>query len=437
MKYLLEFEQFIEKYNLPIVCRIDSSILNEGGAAGHLQGPAEDYDLTFGQLKEIVDRALDGTLDKESKVAEKLDGQAISISWKDGRLIAARNKGHLKNAGASALDVNGIIDKFAGRGSLSDAFAFAVTDLEKAISNIREADRNAIFNEGRNFMSVEVIFPPTTNVINYDIPRLIFHGTLEYDDNGNPVKQDKSSAVLLTDLIKEVNAHVQDHFEIIYPVFLDIPKHQDFSKEQRRFFNMIDDLKNKFKLKNNDTIKEWHRRWWDDFISVQEHKMNYVLNSDIKDRLVNRFAFDDKSLSLRELKREIEHEDFLKWILDFEIKDLKSTVRENNDQFEIIFLDLAVTILRNISGFLAANPAAAVQKIKSDIDNTLKEADRLNDQELFSKLKRHLDRIESIGGFESILPTEGIVFTYNGGTYKMTGSFAPVNQLLGTFKFKR
>ena len=30
---------------------------------------------------------------------EKTDGQALAVSWRDGRLVAARNKGHLKNKG--------------------------------------------------------------------------------------------------------------------------------------------------------------------------------------------------------------------------------------------------------------------------------------------------------------------------------------------------
>jgi hypothetical protein len=47
-----------------------------------------------------------------------------------------------------------------------------------------------------------------------------------------------------------------------------------------------------------------------------------------------------------------------------------------------------------------------------------------------------LKRIDAAGGMDSIVPLEGIVFTFNGKTYKLTGAFAPINQLLGYFKFK-
>ena len=34
---------------------------------------------------------------------------------------------------------------------------------------------------------------------------------------------------------------------------------------------------------------------------------------------------------------------------------------------------------------------------------------------------------------DKIVPNEGIVFVYAGNTYKLTGAFAPLNQILGIF----
>jgi hypothetical protein len=67
--------------------------LNEGGAYGHLAHPYEDMELTFQDLRKMVDQALIGNL----KAFEKTDGQQLSFTWKDGQLRLARNKGHLKN----------------------------------------------------------------------------------------------------------------------------------------------------------------------------------------------------------------------------------------------------------------------------------------------------------------------------------------------------
>ena len=105
----------------------ESKLLMEGGAYGHMNHPFDtDINLTFGQLKDIVNRALDGNLEL---TREKTDGQALAISWVGGRLVAARNKGHLKNKGDGALDIKGVADKFAGRGELEKAYNFAMQDL--------------------------------------------------------------------------------------------------------------------------------------------------------------------------------------------------------------------------------------------------------------------------------------------------------------------
>jgi hypothetical protein len=44
-----------------------------------------------------------------------------------------------------------------------------------------------------------------------------------------------------------------------------------------------------------------------------------------------------------------------------------------------------------------------------------------------------LERLEAIGGVNKIVPKEGIVFVYKGNTLKLTGVFAPINQILGLF----
>ena len=53
---------------------LGEGLIKEGGAYGHMNHPFDsDVNLTFGQLKDIVNRALDGTLEN---TREKTDGQA-------------------------------------------------------------------------------------------------------------------------------------------------------------------------------------------------------------------------------------------------------------------------------------------------------------------------------------------------------------------------
>ena len=46
-----------------------------------------------------------------------------------------------------------------------------------------------------------------------------------------------------------------------------------------------------------------------------------------------------------------------------------------------------------------------------------------------------IDKLQSIGGMDSIVPSEGLVFKYKGNTYKFTGAFAPINQITGLISF--
>jgi hypothetical protein len=57
------------------------------------------------------------------------------------------------------------------------------------------------------------------------------------------------------------------------------------------------------------------------------------------------------------------------------------------------------------------------------------------DLKKLNKLKIQLDRLNAIGGFDAIVPTEGLVFKYNGNIYKFTGAFAPINQITGLMFF--
>jgi len=201
-----------------------NQLLLEGGAYGHMSHPFDDMELTFGQLKDIISKALDGEL---GVVREKTDGQALAISWKNGRLIAARNKGHLQNAGANAMGIEDVASKFAGRGGLTDAYNFAMSDLSAAIAGLSKGQRDKIFNEGKCFMNIEVIWPTSVNVIPYGQALLVFHNTTCYDESGKAIGADQSAARALAGMIKQINADVQSKYTIQGPPITEITKQKN------------------------------------------------------------------------------------------------------------------------------------------------------------------------------------------------------------------
>jgi hypothetical protein len=115
---------------------------------------------------------------------------------------------------------------------------------------------------------------------------------------------------------------------------------------------------------------------------------------------------------------------------------LKDQLKKNITPFENIVLKFGAEVLKNVSDVMALNPDSTTNKIKSDVKQAIQTLSTSNDIQDLKVLKTQLSRIEAAGGIDSIVPLEGIVFNYGGKTYKLTGTFAPVNQLLGYFKFK-
>jgi hypothetical protein len=410
--------------------------LSEGGAYGHMAHPFDNHDLTFGDLKEIVRRSLSGNLDIEKKMTEKTDGQNLMISWKNSKLIAARNKGHIKNFGQNAMDLKAVEAKFAGRGELSKAFNGAMEDLENAIKRLTDAQKGKIFAEGKKFMNLEIIFPGTTNVIPYQGSLIIFHGTLEYDESGNPIGEDGESARVLAGMIKQVNQHVQSNFKIEAPPVVKLPKVKNFASEQSKFFREIDTLRSRFGLKDTDLVVQYHVEWWKQYID--KNLGGYKIPENIKAGLVKRWAYNDKgAYSLNDAKREIQDEKFLNWVIKTDKEDSVSIFKKNIKPFEILFLKLGAQVLQNVEDLVAANPDESVQNLKKELHKVIADIKASNNLDVLSKLETQMNRLNAIGGMDAIVPIEGVVFTYKGKVYKLTGTFAPVNQILGMLKYAR
>ena len=412
-------------------------LLAEGGAYGHMAHPFDDKDLTFGDLKKIIEDGLGGTLNREDNVTEKLDGQNIMISWKDGNLIAARNKGQLKGWGKNALTVKQIISKFEGHAKkeVKDAYTFAITDLNKAIGSLSKKQQDKIFDNGKNFMNLEIMYAANPNTIDYDVSELIFHGALKYDESGNVIGEVKNSARMLEGMIRQVNQHIQKKFKISKPVFLNVPKHQDFGKMKSKFLGRLKKLKNEFGLSDSDTIGMYHQSYWTEYIYNAAQQFDYKMPIHVLKGLTKRWAFFDKSYNVRNMKKDIDNEQFLDWVLSTDKNDHSKLFKSNMRSFEVLFFDIGAEILKGISGFMVASPDKAVKKMRKDVESAIKTIKGGGDLKKLNRLKVQLDRLEAIGGLDSIVPSEGIVFKYNGNTYKFTGAYAPVNQITSLVTF--
>ena len=413
-----------DKPPLDLTESTNRSLLVEGGAYGHMAHPFDDRGLTFGDFKQIIELSLQGNLDLEEGATEKTDGQNLFISWTD-KLVAARNTGDIKRGGQ---DSRAIAKKFAGRGNIEKAFNYAMRDLSKAIGSLSKDQKQKIFNNGNNWVNMEIMYPASSNVINYDAPRLQFHNVLQYKD-GKAIGALSDGARVLAGMIQQVNQNVQKSFSIIGPQILKVKPHQDFGKRKPYFVAKLSKLMSKYNMKDSNTFGEYHQAWWEDYV---EKRLGAVDNT-IKMGLVKRWAFFDKSFRLN--KKTIEDEKMLAKVIDIDKQKHADQVKKNMLPFETLFFELGAEVLKNVEGFLAANPDKAVQNIRKQVASAIKSVKAGGDIKKLNRLAQQLDKLNSIGGMKAIVPSEGLVFIYKGKTYKLTGAFAPINQITGMMTF--
>ncbi len=411
-------------------------LLLMGGAYGHMSHPFDDNNLTFSDLKQIIINGLGGTLDREDGVTEKLDGQNLMVSWVDGKLRAARNKGHLKNHGKTAPTTSGIKSMFSGRGEIEKAFVGAMKSLEKAIGSLNDKQKEKVFGNGSKWMNLEVMYPKTANVVDYDIAEIVFHGTLEYDESGKPIGQPKDSARMLAGMITQTNNHIQKMFRIGKPNFLTVPKHQNFGKMKNKFLGQLKKLQSQYGLKDNNRLGEYHEAYWREYVFNASKQFRVSLKPNQFVSLVNRWAFFDKSYKVRDIKKDFKDSPkFLDWILSTDKMNLQAMFKKNIKPFEVLFFGVGAEILKNIQGYMAASPNIAVQKMRKEVISAMRDLQKPDNVHKLKKLKIQIEKLSAIGGLDSIVPSEGIVFKYKGKIYKFTGAFAPINQILGSLKF--
>ena len=425
------------------VALMERKLLKEGGAAGHMAHPYEDSDLTFEEIENMIDAALTGQVEYAQ---EKLDGQNLMVTYKDGKVLSARNKGQLKNAAEKAMSK---ADMEASMAHLPDnvknSFLDAMGDMESAINKLTPAEKEEFFGNGTKFVNMEVLHPASQNVAAYGVTQLRMHNVQEYDNEGNVINSDATAPAKLQQALERVKATKQSTYDIKSTDMVSIKKTADYEKQKTQLSNDLDAIRKKYNLSKTSKLGLYFQNAWTDFIEEAAREYQYDIPDNVLQNIVNRWAFGSKTPDLRQLKVSIDNQEFLQWFIETDkgpaVRDEKKRIVE---PIEDIFLKLGVFVLRSLEGLVAINPNDSIAQMKGDLANAIEAIQqKVNNSEMSDDdapmkfLKHQLKRLDKIGGFDAILPTEGIVFKYNGKLYKLTGAFAPLNQIIGYIKFGR
>jgi hypothetical protein len=255
-----------------------------------------------------------------------------------------------------------------------------------------------------------------------------------YNDKGEKIEDYPEYARILAGMIKQVNANSQETFSITKPKTIIVNKTKNFNQRLSYFIGKLETLQKKMKCLDTDTIGVWHQRWWEKYIKTNTKEAGLNIDKKTLESLRNRWAFGDKSFALN--SSNIPDKNLLTWAKNVDKTKVGEQMQLNVLPFELLVLEFGAEVLKNVKNVMSLDPTKTSNKIKADVERAIQTLSNSNKLEDIEVLKKQLKRIEGAGGINAIAPLEGIVFTFNGKTYKLTGVFAPINQLLNYFRFK-
>ena len=399
-----------------------------GGVAGHMSHLSDNGEMKFSEMKDVFSKASSGELIG----TEKTDGVNLFISYSvpTGTARAARNKSNIKSGGMTAAE---LAAKFEGRGALADAFNNAFYVFEKAVSSLPQEQQISIFGPDANvYYNAEVMSPGSNNIIDYDKRTLLIHqvGHAEFDKTtGNVSGTDVEANVkaLKASIEDMQRATAEDDFSV---EINSIRKLQGLSDDValKNAVSRLSKLVSSSGLSADSTINDY-------IVSkVAPVVMDALPGSPIENKreLVKRIM-GVKGASLAKVTKGISAED--KTIARELVKNSKQTMKKILFPLEDIVHDFAVEMLKGLNSAFVLDNQEETGRIRNNVAKAISAIENSGNEEAMSILKQNMQKLKDIEKVSTA--AEGFVFDYNGRTYKFTGNFAPVNQILGLFKFGR
>lgn len=395
-----------------------------GGAAGHLQHLYEDRDLTFKDLKKILSDASQGNLEEAT---EKFDGMNIMFSWEysTNALRVARSDGDIKRGGMNAKQLS---EKFKGRGQLSEAFNNAYKVLRGTLSTLSQHDKKSIFGTNKNrWYSVEVIYAENPNVINYDCNALTFHSWPVKSLNSNRVvvvEAPEAADTLIKNVDKMQKSLVQSTWKVSGPFILKLKRLSD-GTSLKEAVNTVNAAMMRAGVSDRNTLGDYLRSL------LEESVLDLMLTPKVSEMVVSRCMEDSFAPSLIDIKKLVEKNEYVA-IRQF-VENCPSLFREYLQPIKHAINVLATEMLEGLKSSLISNGEQEISRIRQTVSSKISEITALGDKKTSHLLEEHL---RSLGSIDRIVtPVEGVVFVYKGRTYKFTGSFSAVNQILGLTRY--
>lgn len=391
----------------------------EGGAGGHMSHPFDYDELTGDDLIELVEDLFGG---KITDMKEKLDGTNIHATMNNnGQVVFIRNKSNL-NSELGGMSIQDMADKWADKPAVQNTFLTA----GRIITEIFDKLGKKYFNpndETRKVINCECIIAGKTNVMPYASDRVAFHGYKIYKKNGNAWEETEN-----------IEGHVDDIYKAAEGIDAAKPRMnlviksvEEANKFAKVFKGKLEKLFKDEKLGTNVSLETWKRVR---FEKIMPEWLNDG-GKDVVTAVYNRWFNDDKSFKAAELKK-IYADNYKDVISD---KFAKPFVKQVMEPIDDLFLEIGNQFINLCNGFTNDDAhASVIDTLTKDLEDVCNNIEKNGSEEVKQQLEFQLTRLRKLGD-NAINHAEGVVFTYKGRLMKATGSFAAVNQILGTIKF--
>ena len=400
-----------------------------GGVAGHMSHLYDNPSLKFSQMMDIFKAAANGELEG----TEKTDGQNLFVGYNvaEGKAKAARNKSNVRQGG---LDAAGLAQKFAGRGTVEQAFNEAFQTFELAAQSLPRKTQREVFGDGVNnivFYNAEIQDPRNANVVNYDTKLLNIHrvGHFAVDlKTGEILDIDVGpSAVKLESSLDQMQrAIANQEFKVQMNAIrrlegLSDDRHLNYALD--RLNRILDDAG----ISDNQTVG--------DYVVARLLPVirNQVSLPEEKENMLIKKLLGIKGIHIRLIKKDLNPTQTQ--AINMLISNSKAIVQNAIQPLEDIVHDFAVEMIRDLKSAFILDQEPEVKRLQAETEQAIKGIEASGNEEAMEILRKQMQKLKTIENVSTA--AEGFVFDYDGYTYKFTGNFAPMNQLLGLFKYGR
>ena len=431
-------EPMIQEYYRQLKSEIKTPI-NETAAAGRIDHPYDDNNLTFGEIKEMIMSLFSG---KITDIEEKIDGINILASVdNNGNIVFARNKTQLLNTPMLADDIK---NSSKWNEKTKQSFINGVNTITKVFNNIK--DKIAYFNyddkadgvKYRNWISIEIVDHSNMNVIPYVDNFVSFHNKIITVCTKYFPKEDYSKSIFadpnietdtykLEQAIKETNLKDDEFKASITPkmIFRNLGNSNMIAGEN---INELIDLMDEYDIKDNNTVAEYKYKAYFKYLinnnpihlTKEEMEKLSARWSGLRNVQINDFRIKD--MDPEQMKMTI------KEIREFEKNNLAALRKRIMMPLDRFFINLGNDALKLFKGGKnEGNESKVTEQIRKAIANAISNIQETGDIKSLEKLEYLLFRL---GDTIDVNASEGIVFKYHGRFYKLTGTFAVLNQIM-------